>query len=48
VLGGLLAGAAWVSAVTGFFYPQLLPGERASLAPDPPESREPSDGSHQY
>lgn len=27
VLGGQLAGAAWVSAVTGWFYPRLLPGE---------------------
>lgn len=30
VLGGLLAGAAWVSAVTGWFYPRLLPGEEAA------------------
>jgi undecaprenyl-diphosphatase len=27
VLGGQLAAAAWVSAVTGWFYPRLLPGE---------------------
>lgn len=27
VIGGQLAGAAWVSAVTGWFYPRLLPGE---------------------
>ena len=34
VLGGLLAGAAWVSAVTGWFYPRVLPGETAA-ASDP-------------
>lgn len=28
VIGGQLAAAAWVSAVTGWFYPQLFPGER--------------------
>lgn len=28
VLGGQLAAAAWVSALTGWFYPRLLPGER--------------------
>jgi undecaprenyl-diphosphatase len=33
VLGGFLAAAAWVSAVTGSMYPRLLPGEGA--APDP-------------
>lgn len=27
VLGGQLAGAAWVAAVTGWFYPRLLPAE---------------------
>ena len=27
VLGGTLAGAAWVATVTGWFYPRLLPGE---------------------
>ena len=27
VLGGQLAGAAWVAALTGYFYPRLLPGE---------------------
>ena len=27
VLGGILAGSAWVSAATGWFYPRLLPGE---------------------
>jgi undecaprenyl-diphosphatase len=32
VLGGQLAAAAWVSAVTGWFYPRLLPGERAAPA----------------
>lgn len=30
VVGGLLAGAAWVSALTGWFYPRLLPGEEAA------------------
>jgi undecaprenyl-diphosphatase len=30
VLGGQLAALAWVSAVTGWFYPRLLPGERAA------------------
>lgn len=29
VLAGQLAGAAWVSAMTGWFYPRLLPGEEA-------------------
>jgi undecaprenyl-diphosphatase len=29
VLGGQLAAAAWVSAMTGWFYPRLLPGEAA-------------------
>jgi undecaprenyl-diphosphatase len=27
VLGGQLAAAAWVSALTGWFYPRLFPGE---------------------
>lgn len=30
VLGGQLAACAWVSALTGVFYPRLLPGERAT------------------
>jgi len=30
VLGGFLAAAAWVSAVTGSMYPRLLPGEGAA------------------
>ena len=30
VLGGFLAAAAWVSALTGWAYPRLLPGESAS------------------
>lgn len=34
VLGGVLAGAAWIAAVTGWFYPRLLPGE-ASVATQP-------------
>jgi membrane-associated phospholipid phosphatase len=29
VLGGFLAAAAWVSALTGVVYPRLLPGEAA-------------------
>ncbi|HEY8944071.1 MAG TPA: phosphatase PAP2 family protein [Polyangiaceae bacterium] len=33
VFGGVLAGAAWVSAVTGWFYPRLLPGEAAASGP---------------
>jgi undecaprenyl-diphosphatase len=32
VLGGFFAAAAWVSAVTGIFFPRLLPGESASHA----------------
>jgi len=35
VLGGMLAGAGWVSALTGFFYPATLKGEDAE-APAPP------------
>jgi membrane-associated phospholipid phosphatase len=27
VIGGMLAGSAWVAAMTGWFYPRLLPGE---------------------
>jgi len=34
VAGGLLAGSAWVSGITGWFYPRLLPGEAAKSAPD--------------
>lgn len=30
VVGGQLAALAWVSAVTGWFYPRLLPGERTA------------------
>ncbi len=33
VLGGLLAGASWVSAVTGYVYPRLLPHERTTPIP---------------
>ena len=33
VLGGFLAAAAWLAAVTGWIYPRLLPGEhKASTA----------------
>ena len=31
VLGGLLAGASWLSAVTGWVYPRLLPHERTAI-----------------
>ncbi len=30
VVAGLLGACAWVSAVTGVFYPRLIPGERAA------------------
>ena len=33
VIGGILAGFGWISAVTGYFYPRLLPGERALATP---------------
>jgi undecaprenyl-diphosphatase len=33
VLGGVLAGVAWVSGLTGWFYPRLLPGERTTHRP---------------
>lgn len=32
VLGGLFAAASWVSAVTGWVYPRLLPHERSTPA----------------
>lgn len=34
VVGGQLAAAAWVSALTGWFYPRLFPGEE-TLEPAP-------------
>jgi membrane-associated phospholipid phosphatase len=35
VLGGLFAAASWISAVTGWVYPRLLPHERTTrAAPD--------------
>lgn len=34
VVGGQLAAAAWVSALTGWFYPRLVPGEE-TLEPAP-------------
>lgn len=34
VLGGLFASLAWLSAVTGWCYPRLLPHERVSSARD--------------
>jgi undecaprenyl-diphosphatase len=34
VIGGELAAAAWVSALTGWFYPRLFPGEE-TLEPAP-------------
>jgi membrane-associated phospholipid phosphatase len=37
VIGGMLAGAAWVSAMAGWFYPRVLPGEEVPPAkPTPP------------
>jgi undecaprenyl-diphosphatase len=37
VIGGMLAGAGWVSAVSGWFYPRVLPGEEVPPAePAPP------------
>jgi undecaprenyl-diphosphatase len=37
VLGGLFAAAAWISLVTGWVYPRLLPHERTTpAAPDAP------------
>lgn len=35
VIGGQLSSVAWVSAMTGWFYPRLLPGE-AAKRPAPP------------
>jgi undecaprenyl-diphosphatase len=32
VLGGQLCAAAWIAAVTGWFYPRLLPGESSGVA----------------
>jgi len=32
VLGGLFAAASWISAITGWFYPRLLPHERTTPA----------------
>ena len=36
VLGGLFAALAWVSAVTGWLYPRLLPHERTTPGSDEP------------
>jgi len=36
VLGGQLAGAALVTAMTGWFYPRLIPGEAAITSPPTP------------
>jgi len=30
VLGGLFAAASWISAITGWIYPRLLPHERTT------------------
>jgi len=38
VLGGQLAGAAWVAAMTGWFFPRLLPAEQATVEPPGPAS----------
>ena len=36
VIGGQLGAAAWVSALTGWFYPRLFPGEETvEPAPSP-------------
>jgi len=35
VLGGLFAAASWISAVTGWVYPRLLPHERSTPATGP-------------
>jgi undecaprenyl-diphosphatase len=32
VIGGMFAGAGWVSAVAGWFYPRVLPGEEVPPA----------------
>lgn len=32
VIGGMCAGAGWVSAVSGWFYPRVLPGEEVPPA----------------
>ena len=34
VLGGLFAAASWISAVTGWIYPRLLPHERSTGTPE--------------
>jgi len=36
VLGGLFAAASWISAVTGWVYPRLLPHERSTPAKHDP------------
>jgi undecaprenyl-diphosphatase len=36
VLGGLLLGAGWVTALTGWFYPRALPGEAVAPTTPPP------------
>ena len=40
VLGGLLAAAAWLSVVTGWLYPRLLPHERTTGQPNEPSAPE--------
>jgi len=35
VIGGLLAGVGWVSAITGWYYPRALPGEAVAPAAPP-------------
>jgi undecaprenyl-diphosphatase len=37
VLGGQLAAAAWIAALTGWFYPWLLPAETATAPTAPPQ-----------
>lgn len=36
VIGGMLAGAGWVSAVSGWFYPRVLPGEEVPPTEESP------------
>jgi undecaprenyl-diphosphatase len=47
VIGGQLAGAAWVAALTGWFYPRLLPAEATQTpAPVEPTRAEPTTPGH--
>jgi undecaprenyl-diphosphatase len=46
VLAGMFAGAAWVAAVTGLFYPAALPGEHARQEVDDGSGARDDDESH--